>query len=29
VTLGAGVLVIVAVGYIAVRKSDECQKDKD
>ena len=28
-TLGAGVLVIVAVGYIAVRKSDECQKDKD
>jgi hypothetical protein len=29
VTLGAGVLVIVAVGYIAVRKSDECQKDEN
>ena len=29
VTLGAGVFVIVAVSYIAVRVSDECQKDED
>jgi hypothetical protein len=29
VTLRAGVFVIVAVSYIAVRVSDECQKDED
>jgi len=29
VTLEAGVFVIVAVSYIAVRKSNECQKDED
>jgi hypothetical protein len=29
VTLRAGVFVIVAVSYIAVRISNECQKDED